>query len=96
MARLAVDAHPNRVFKDDWWDGWTSASGYRSVGDHGDVAVPLCDHEAFAVVLDEDSNDAERALYEDIVHLRPPFVAAEVSGTLEEPIAIGFYKPEEG
>jgi hypothetical protein len=94
MARLVVDSHPNRVFKDEWWDDWGSANGYRSIADLADIAVPLCDHHAFAVVLDDDAGDAESQLYEDIVHLRLPFVRAEVSRDHGGLTAIGFYKPE--
>jgi hypothetical protein len=97
MARLAVPTHPDRVFKDDQWDGYETASGYRSIADFGYPLVRLHDHEAFAVVLDDDAGDAEQDMFDRIVHLAEPFIAAEVTriGSVGDLVAIWFYRPPE-
>lgn len=81
MARLDVPHHPDRVFKDDWWDGWKSASGYRALATDND---PL---EAFAVVIDDESSFAEHQLTRQMNALQSPFVRVERFGR----ITIGFY-----
>lgn len=94
MARLAVPHHPDRVFKDDLWAGYPSASGYRSLADYG-FPVPRFGHlEAFAVPFEVESDSDERALFDHISNLHPPFIVAEMcrldDGTI---CAIGFYEP---
>jgi hypothetical protein len=92
MARLVVPGHPDRVFKDDNWDGYETASGYRSIGDNGYPTPRYGDLWAFAIPFEVESDSLERAMFNDIVNLAPPFVVAEVcrlgDGT---PCAIGFY-----
>lgn len=92
MARLNVPTHPDRVFKDGWWQDYPSASGYRSIGDNGYPTPRYGDLWAFAVPFEVESDSEERRLFDDILSLRPPFVVAEVcklnDGTL---CAIGFY-----
>lgn len=92
MARLIVDDHPNRVFKDEFWnESAQRASGYRSIGDFGSEPVKRGELWAFAVVLEDESDDDERELFEDIVHLRAPFTFAEVQMFHGDLCAIGFY-----
>lgn len=92
MARLVVDRHPHRVFKDEFWDESAQrASGYRSIGDFGSAPVERGELWAFAVVLDDESDDDERQLFEDIVHLRAPFTYAEVQMFHGGICTIGFY-----
>lgn len=71
MARLDVPHHPDRVFKDDWWDGYTTPSGYRALATDDD---PL---EAFAVLVD-DCKDASGALFiRRMITLDAPFERCE-------------------
>lgn len=94
MARLHLPQHPDRVFKDDEWGEYPSASGYRSLGSLNEpVTSRYGQYEAFAVVWDIDSDSDETNLFREITQLHPPFIAAEIcklpDGT---PCAIGFYE----
>ena len=93
MARLIVPQHPDRVFKDASWSWDQTGYGYHSVGATGDAtSVRWGLHEAFAVVLDEDAGCHERRLFDRILRLCEPFVAAEVFRLPGGPkCAVGFY-----
>lgn len=92
MARLTVPNHDDRVFKDDWWDGYQSASGYRSIGSTTYPNPRYGELWAFAVPFEVESGSDERRLFDNIMNLSAPFVAAEIvrlqDGTL---CAVGFY-----
>lgn len=90
MARLHVPHHPDRVFKDDWWDGYTTPSGYRALATDDD---PL---EAFAVVLDADVTPEGTSLAAQIIALSEPFVRNESFTFHGSVTVIGFYAPRHG
>lgn len=92
MARLMVPGHEGRVFKDELWKHDGSAYGWRSLGDYSEPTARYGDLWAFAVEFDVESESAERAMFDDIVNLRPPFVAAEICRLIDGThCAIGFY-----
>ena len=92
MARLNIPSHPHRVFKDEaWGDADGQVNGFRSIGEHSAQQGPYAHLWAFAIMLEEDSTDAERKMYQDIVSLAEPFVAAEIIRLGGCPCAIGFY-----
>lgn len=93
MARLVVDDHPNRVFKDDEWryGKHHGTGGYLSIGDHGDTPAPHGELWAFAVEDPYTWDDDPRALYDDILLLEKPFVRAEIIMIGDTRYAIGFF-----
>lgn len=92
MARLDIPSHPHRVFKDQTWtDDYKSAYGWRALADHGDTPARYGDLWAFAVEFNVDSDSEERRLFDDIVNLHPPFVAAEIVKLGGAMFAIGFH-----
>lgn len=92
MARLVIPNHPDRVFKDDDWDGYETANGYRSIGDNGYPTPRYGDLWAFAVPFGDDPDSLERRMFDDITNLATPFVVTEVCRLQDgELCAIGFY-----
>lgn len=92
MARLAIPSHPNRVFKDEAWaDAAEQVHGYRSIGEHSNRPAAYANMWAFAILLKEDATDGERVMYQRIVNIGEPFVAAEVVRLGGVLCAIGFY-----
>lgn len=90
MARLNVPHHPDRVFKDDWWEqtDHTSPSGYRALPTESDSL------EAFAVVLESNSTGSEIMLASNMMVLGEPFERVESYRQDGWAVVIGFYSPE--
>ena len=94
MTRLIVPGHEGRVFRNvKAEEGAPPLTGFLSLGD-SDPTQPRHDYWAVAVVLGEEPRTAEQHLFEEIVHLREPFVAAEVVRVGGAPVAVGFLLPE--
>lgn len=93
MARLVVDHHPHRVFKDDDWryGKFDGTDGYLSIGDHGDNPAPGAELWAFAVEDPQTWADDPHALFDEMLLLSPPFVRAEVFMLGDTRYAIGFF-----
>ncbi len=97
MSNLRLDAFPNRIFKDQPWQGSGGCVyGWHSIGDLGDPPNDEASVPMFALEMEDVCSDPDaRALFEAMSRKELPFTSFDLVSEGGEEFAVARYDPDD-